>query len=230
MNDQGFIYILGNDCLVPGLYKIGLTKQSPEKRASILSQSTSIAGKFEVLHFRKVNHVVEAEKMIHLLLSDCRYSQNKEFYLVDIKRAKKMIERVVRYIDTENFIGDSIGIREELIYANYTIKQNVNDMKIIRMLFAGSNQNTIFDTISNTKIDIIQGFINSKQIADFLAIQTNRACKIMHDFVKNHAQTELKLTNGNIKVFEEIKYSRGLLAWIFDDQFRKLFINYKIIE
>lgn len=199
MNDQGFIYILGNDCLIPNLYKIGLTKQSPEKRAAMLSKSTSIAGTFRVAYSNKIKNVIEAENMIHLLLSDFRYSFNKEFYLVQIESAKTIIERVVQYIETENFIADSIGLKDELICANYTPKQNINDMKILRIMFAASNQNTIFYTILNAKIDIIQGFINSKQIAELMSINTHSACKIMNDFVKKHNNTELKLNDNILK-------------------------------
>ena len=232
MNNTGYIYILGNKCLIPGLYKIGFSKQSPDKRAHMLSKSTSIADSFYVVYSKKIKNITIAERMIHLLLRDSRYSLNKEFYLAEIEKAKTIIGRVAKYIETENHISDSIGMTEELINSNYTIKQNANDMKILMLMSAASSQNTVFDTFLNSKVDIIQGFLNSEQTEYCMKISKDRACTIMNQFVKKHSITELKLNdhNPNIKVFREIMYENGLLAWIFSDHYRKHFNVNKSVD
>lgn len=79
---NGFIYILSNECM-PGVYKIGMTKNEPESRAKEISATTGVPTSFKVhAAFHSKNPRAD-EKMIHEALAASRVSDNREFFRLD---------------------------------------------------------------------------------------------------------------------------------------------------
>lgn len=77
--NAGFIYVLSND-LMPGVYKIGMTKHSPEARAKEISATTGVPVPFKVLAAFHSSNPRADERMVHEGFSSCRVSQNREFF------------------------------------------------------------------------------------------------------------------------------------------------------
>lgn len=81
----GFIYVLSND-LMPGIYKIGMTKNEPEARAKELSSTTGVPVPFKVVAaFHSLNPRAD-ERMVHEAYADCRVNQNREFFSLPSER------------------------------------------------------------------------------------------------------------------------------------------------
>ena len=93
---KGYIYILENE-FMPGLLKIGKTKQQPVKRARDISRGINIPGKFTVSYKRIVSEYTECERTIHKLLSDYRYNEDREFFSISLNDAVRIIDS---YIDS----------------------------------------------------------------------------------------------------------------------------------
>lgn len=95
----GFIYVLSND-LMPGVYKIGMTKNSPEARAKEISATTGVPIPFKVLAAFHSNNPRADERMVHEGFADCRVNQNREFFSL---AGKNEIEDAL--IELESIVG-----------------------------------------------------------------------------------------------------------------------------
>ncbi|MCC3798239.1 GIY-YIG nuclease family protein [Vibrio parahaemolyticus] len=80
----GYVYAMTNPALI-GLYKVGMTELTVEKRRQSLSACTSIPFDFEVYRCIAVNksQLRKVERIAHDLLSNNRVSNNKEFFKAD---------------------------------------------------------------------------------------------------------------------------------------------------
>lgn len=81
----GFIYVLKND-LMPGIYKIGMTKHSPELRAKEISATTGVPVPFTVLAAFHSRNPRSDERMVHEGFACCRVNQNREFFSLPTER------------------------------------------------------------------------------------------------------------------------------------------------
>lgn len=95
---SGFVYVMENENM-PGIYKIGMTTNSPEARAKELSSATGVPSQFSVLAaFHSQNPRVD-EKLVHQVFSDHRVSDSREFFSfptwADINGALSEIEIMV---------------------------------------------------------------------------------------------------------------------------------------
>lgn len=83
---EGWVYILSNPCM-PNILKIGMTTNSPNIRARELSSATGVPAPFKVEAAFYSHEPLEAEKDVHERLSDCRVSDSREFFELDVKEA-----------------------------------------------------------------------------------------------------------------------------------------------
>ena len=91
---DGIVYVLSNTCM-PGLLKIGWTRGTAEKRAATLS-ATSVAHPFVVQHAtHQLGDAHAVEKAVHQALSECRVSQNREFFKCSVDDARLAISSVL---------------------------------------------------------------------------------------------------------------------------------------
>jgi hypothetical protein len=75
----GFVYFLTNPSM-PGLTKVGMTTKHPIERMEELSRSTACPTPFEMLAFFDTSDPQEAERAIHVGLSDYRVNEYREFF------------------------------------------------------------------------------------------------------------------------------------------------------
>ena len=86
----GYIYIFSNISM-PNIYKIGFTNRLPEERANELS-STSSPTPFIVEYSLLIDNPEQVEEEVHSYFSNCRISDNREFFSVNLKDAISHIE------------------------------------------------------------------------------------------------------------------------------------------
>ena len=87
-----WVYILTNKSM-PGLVKIGMTKRDPYIRANELASQTGIPTKFEVDYAVRVWNSFTIEQNVHRRLDRFRVNQNREFFEIDVKTARKVLDK-----------------------------------------------------------------------------------------------------------------------------------------
>ena len=90
---NGWIYILSNRTM-PGLFKIGHTKNNPEDRAKEISRATGVPIPFEIEWAFNCYDSDMLEKEIHRALDSFRYTSNKEFFEISLNEAKETIRKL----------------------------------------------------------------------------------------------------------------------------------------
>lgn len=95
MSKAGYLYVLINPS-IPGKVKIGRTERRPEDRMKELSSATGVPTPFELYFSLYFNDCHKAEKDIHNIfnMTGNRTSNDREFFLVPAKIAKKEIEKL----------------------------------------------------------------------------------------------------------------------------------------
>lgn len=99
----GYIYILLNPSLRSQRYKIGMTRKTPEERASAISSATGVPEPFEVAYAKKVRDCQLAERLIMDRLHERRISSNREFFDIALQEA----------VETLNDVAAQVGIVED---------------------------------------------------------------------------------------------------------------------
>lgn len=92
----GWVYVLANESM-PGVYKIGMTTSTPEKRAKEISSSTGVPTPFIVINQYRSHSPCEHEKSVHNMLSRYRVSQGREFFKTDLKTIEDACEKVIPF-------------------------------------------------------------------------------------------------------------------------------------
>jgi DNA segregation ATPase FtsK/SpoIIIE-like protein len=95
-----FIYVLENSSM-PGLVKIGRTERSVSERVNELSSHTGVPTGFVVVKEYTVANSVEAERIIHVRLSDYRVADNREFFKMEAEDAMEIIESMLETVKLE---------------------------------------------------------------------------------------------------------------------------------
>lgn len=93
--NRGFIYVLTNPTLQSTLLKIGKTTRSPEERALEISQGTGVATRYLVAYSELVSDCHQVERLVHEKLDKYRFADNREFFLIPLKDAIRIIMEVV---------------------------------------------------------------------------------------------------------------------------------------
>jgi hypothetical protein len=101
MRKEGIVYILSNPYFKEGIYKIGMTTRSAEKRAwEIYVQATGVPGQFKIEHKEFTFDCAGAEKKIHRRLRKKRINEYREFFDLDIDYAIKTMREEVEIINS----------------------------------------------------------------------------------------------------------------------------------
>ena len=90
-----YIYILENDTM-PGLVKIGFTKNKPSERVKQINAATGVALDFYVKYQYPCFNAHDLEKEIHIYLESqgFRVNKKKEFFNITVEQAISVIERI----------------------------------------------------------------------------------------------------------------------------------------
>jgi hypothetical protein len=95
---NSWVYIMSNPTM-PGYYKIGYTKKSPNERAKQISNATGVASPMVVEWAFHCWSGFELEQEVHNKLSEYRVSNQREFFQLPLDEAIEVIESLgVRYI------------------------------------------------------------------------------------------------------------------------------------
>lgn len=108
---EGFLYVMRNPHL-PGIYKIGKTKNPASRRKSL--SATSLPEAYECLLSYAVRDKDRAESLAFSMLHDFRYANNKEFFFADIAQITCICGQVQRHINLGVPL-ESSGITHEQI-------------------------------------------------------------------------------------------------------------------
>jgi hypothetical protein len=90
---KGFIYVALNESM-PGLLKIGRSKNHPEQRMQELA-GTGVPTPFQLAYLAMVEDHEASELQLHQLFSESRVNQNREFFKLDTLVAMRKIREVL---------------------------------------------------------------------------------------------------------------------------------------
>lgn len=106
--NYGFIYVMRNPQYERDIYKVGLTKRTPEVRANDLSRTSGVLDYFAVMQDWEVTDCVAAEKEIHKKLASFRVTDRREFFKAPYKEIFSVIHDVVETINNAAKAGKQI--------------------------------------------------------------------------------------------------------------------------
>jgi hypothetical protein len=93
-----YVYILSNPAM-PGLYKIGHTKQAAEFRATQISRGTGVPQEFQVEWCLRCFKAERIERETHRYFRDVRVNHRKEFFRVDLDACKEVIQQIATRLE-----------------------------------------------------------------------------------------------------------------------------------
>lgn len=90
-----WVYVLTNPTM-PGLCKIGFTKNKPSERVKQINSATGVAQDFVVEWAFPCFNAHDVEKQVHKYLEDngLRVNKSKEFFNITVNEAKSVVERI----------------------------------------------------------------------------------------------------------------------------------------
>ena len=106
--EYGIVYLLTNPCM-PGLVKIGMTKQEDlDKRMKEL-YTTGVPVPFEYQFACKVNNkdCAKIEKALHTAFYPQRVNKNREFFKINVEQAKAILE-LFHHTDVTEDVSEEI--------------------------------------------------------------------------------------------------------------------------
>lgn len=102
---------------MPGLVKIGMTKDQPGKRASALS-NTSVPLPFVVEYSSFVPDPIKSERYLHELFDSNRVAANREFFEVSTKEAIRKTEASIPNLKRGQYKPPRTGLK--LFFFSFT--------------------------------------------------------------------------------------------------------------
>ena len=87
---RGYVYVLSNPSM-PSLCKIGCTSRTVEDRVEELNRETGVAGPFIIEAKAESSDIKRDEQAVFTALSSYRYTTKKEFFRVDVEKAKAVL-------------------------------------------------------------------------------------------------------------------------------------------
>ena len=88
---DSWVYILSNPTL-PGYYKIGYTKNTPDERAKQISNATGVILPYKVEWAFHCFNGEQLEGEVHKYLASHRVNDHREFFLIPIEEAKEAVK------------------------------------------------------------------------------------------------------------------------------------------
>ena len=78
--DDEFVYVISNDAFENGIFKIGMTTQSPKDRVNQINSATGVPQPFLIDLLISVENSRQLESSLHDKFSKRRVSKNREFF------------------------------------------------------------------------------------------------------------------------------------------------------
>ncbi|MBY7907853.1 GIY-YIG nuclease family protein [Vibrio fluvialis] len=95
IENEGYIYVMRSAAHEKNVFKVGLTRRTPEERSNELSRSTSAPDHFHVMEEWDVVDCVQAEKLIHERLNEFRVNPKREYFKAPYKVIFRVIDSVI---------------------------------------------------------------------------------------------------------------------------------------
>jgi hypothetical protein len=96
--NAGHIYIMRQPSHGENIFKVGLTKRTPEKRKNELSNTSSV-DKFFIINSYKTKDCILAEKEIHIDLNKYRLTSRREFFRCELRIILDSCEKIIHVIN-----------------------------------------------------------------------------------------------------------------------------------
>jgi hypothetical protein len=100
--NEGYIYVMRSAAHDKNVFKVGLTRRTPEERSKELSRSTSSPDHFHVMEEWDVEDCVLAEKLIHKKLNKYRVNPKREYFEAPYKVIFKVIDEVIDSLGSDS--------------------------------------------------------------------------------------------------------------------------------
>ena len=97
---EGYVYILTCPSQ-PNVLKIGSTERTPQERLAEINNATGVIVPWEVAIAYKVKAPRTVEMLVHERLSDVRFSNQREGFILPLEKAKEIVEKVVTFNKAE---------------------------------------------------------------------------------------------------------------------------------
>ena len=127
-NSSGYIYCFSNISM-PGIYKIGMTERTPEKRLSDANNCDTWRPPtpYKIEFAKKVMQPRLQENILHKILTEfgARINEKREFFSISIDKIKEQFDQ----INGEDWVPRSENIAETILETS-TTKSAVNNSKL----------------------------------------------------------------------------------------------------
>ena len=215
--------------LPPDCMKIGLTRTSPQHRASELSRMSAIPAPFQIEHCCHVTDVVVAERRLHLLLDQARIN-SKEFFRVSLATIKDLCEAITAFEQEDDSVSDQISLSNTLLAAHYGPKCTLRSQKLIYAMMADTVNNTPSDHLLRERRFPVDGFLSLDQVSQFLSINRGTAVNALRGVVRVGQSLICHPIDRSpmFSVFHFVRYRNGHATWKFSDEVRRHFTNPKL--
>jgi hypothetical protein len=117
-----YVYVLVNKSM-PGMVKIGMTTDTPQKRAYDINKATGVPTPWVPVWWLKCYASGILERRVHEHLSEYRVADNREMFSIDSVTAQKVIEDIGKdftnvliagKIEQQNHLQQPVDIAQEL--------------------------------------------------------------------------------------------------------------------
>ena len=199
--NPGYLYILQNKSFGNNLIKIGMTTREPDIRAGELSRASGIPEKFHISYACQVADCSLAEKEVHHILQSYRSNKKREFFVIAVEIAKRIIVDTCREINKKfNYCPSNLVTINE--YLDNSIK-NYNDSES-KGFYVGIEQ-FVFYPVGTSSLNDAQK-VRVKIIAEILGdAWPGTYEEWIEDFSHNtDPETEIKVCENIAKAFLRI--------------------------
>jgi hypothetical protein len=96
MVEQGYVYVMSNQCFDNDIFKIGYTTREPATRVKELS-NTSVFADFHIVLCKKVDNCKKIEECLHTILNKYRINKSREFFKINLNIVKVIFDALEGY-------------------------------------------------------------------------------------------------------------------------------------
>jgi len=222
---DGWIYCLSNPC-IPKLYKIGMTKKTPEIRAKELYK-TGLPEPFVIELAKKVSEPIQKEKMIHKLLSNERHNPSREFFNTDLNKIKNIFSLCDGIIWEPNNVNNSMESESESDIEMNESNEEKNIEQKIKQKKKRKKREYCFENGQRIRHKLVrQGtFWIGKWNTNNNCIECNNIeYKTLTSFAQSHSNIYKKTKNSSINGWKscecEVISISGKRKWIKCDDYK----------
>jgi hypothetical protein len=228
----GHIYIASNPALPENCLKIGLTEKGPRTRVKQLSRMTAIPSDFELLNAFPVQDVLTAERRLHLILEEKRFSTKKEFFTVTRAVAESCAEIIVAFERENTSIYHSVHTHADLAAAHYYPDNGLVFKKLVNVMMAATVNNSAFDMLLGSQTHIVDGFLSINEIQEQSIYHRQTTVRALKRLQASWKQVHVIQMRRVVvpQVFSAFYYRMGHIGWKFTKDMRQKFFNLKVLD